>query len=121
MASEYNLALKATLDTSQVQQELQRLKQAQGAAAAGVSGGAKGPVGASQLQKIDAQLNKLNSAITGLQRAIEQLARSQGRPFSPSGASPRGSGSSIPVVPSSGSSIAAWLSSPEYKRFNTTI
>ena len=27
MASEYNLALKATLDTSQVQQELQRLKQ----------------------------------------------------------------------------------------------
>lgn len=27
MASEYKLALKATLDTSQVQQELQRLKQ----------------------------------------------------------------------------------------------
>ena len=29
MASEYKLALKATLDTSQVQQELQRLKNAQ--------------------------------------------------------------------------------------------
>ena len=39
MASEYNLALKATLDTSQVQQELQRLRQMQQAQAGKTSAG----------------------------------------------------------------------------------
>ena len=118
MASEYNLALKATLDTSQVQQELQRLKQTYNVGSSGGGAFSKGPGSGSQMQKIDAQLNKLNSAITGLQRAIEQLARSQGRPFSPSGASPRGSGSSIPIIQQTGNDIRSWLASPEYKKFN---
>lgn len=78
MASEYNLALKATLDTSQVQQQLQRLKHSY---TAGSDDGnfSKGAPGAAHMQKIEVQLTKLNSAITGLQRAVEQLARQQGQ------------------------------------------
>ena len=79
MASEYNLALKATLDTSQVQQELQRLKQSYTVGSEGGNSFSKGVPGTAHMQKLEVQLTKLNSAITGLQRAIEQLARQQGQ------------------------------------------
>lgn len=75
MASDYALKLKATLDTSQVQQELKRLRAAQ-AQAAQEMGGTKGaPIGTAHMQKIDVQLTKLNTTISGLQHAIEQLTR----------------------------------------------
>ena len=77
MASEYKLALKATLDTSQVQQELQRLKQSYTAGSEDGNLFSKGVPGAAHMQKIEVQLTKLNSAISGLQRAVEQLARQQ--------------------------------------------
>ena len=49
MASEYNLALKATLDTSQVQQELQRLKQSYTVGSEGGNSFSKGSPGAAHM------------------------------------------------------------------------
>lgn len=80
MASQYNLNLKATLDTSQVQQELQKLRSAQ--LAAGSDDGnsfSKGAPGAAHMQKIEVQLTRLGQSISTLQRAIEQLARAESR------------------------------------------
>ena len=74
--SDYSLRLRATLDTTQVQQELKKLRAAQ--AMVFDQGGSvtnKGLQGASNMQKIEVQLTKLNSSIAGLQRAIEQLTR----------------------------------------------
>ena len=79
MASEYALNLKATLDTKQVQQELQRLKYSYTAGSDDGNSFSKGAPGAAHMQKIEVQLTKLNSAISGLQRSIEQLARQQGK------------------------------------------
>ena len=77
MASQYALQLKASLDTTQVQQELKRLRAAQ-AQAAQEMGGVKGtPVGSAHMQKIEVQLTKLNTTISGLQHAIEQMSRTQ--------------------------------------------
>ena len=76
MASDYALKLKATLDTSQVQQELKRLRAAQAQAAQEMGGSVKGtPMGMAHMQKIEVQLTKLNTTISGLQHAIEQLTR----------------------------------------------
>ena len=74
--SDYSLRLRATLDTTQVQQELKKLRAAQ--AMVFDQGGSvtnKGLQGVSNMQKIEVQLTKLNSSIAGLQRAIEQLTR----------------------------------------------
>ena len=98
MASEYNLALKATLDTSQVQQELQRLKYSYTAGSDDGNSFSKGAPGAAHMQKIEVQLTKLNSAISGLQRAVEQLARQQGRQPGPSNV-PRSPGIPIALGP----------------------
>lgn len=77
MANDYQLRLRASLDTTQVQQELKRLRAAQ-AQAAQEMGGVKGtPVGSAHMQKIEVQLTKLNTTISGLQHAIEQLSRAQ--------------------------------------------
>lgn len=59
MASEYNLALKATLDTSQVQQELQRLKHSYTAGSDDGNSFSKGAPGAAHMQKIEVQLTRL--------------------------------------------------------------
>lgn len=98
MASEYNLALKATLDTSQVQQELQRLKNAYTASSEDGNSFSKGAPGAAHMQKIEVQLTKLNSAITGLQRAIEQLARQQGQQNKKAGPSNVSKNPNLPVA-----------------------
>ena len=74
--SDYSLKLRATLDTTQVQQELKKLRAAQ--AMVFDKGGSvtnKGLQGVSNMQKIEVQLTKLNSSIAGLQRAIERLTR----------------------------------------------
>lgn len=76
--SDYSLRLRATLDTTQVQQELKKLRSAQAMVLdPGGSGTNKGLQGVSHMQKIEVQLTKLNSSIAGLQRAIEQLTRTQ--------------------------------------------
>ena len=74
--SDYSLRLRATLDTTQVQQELKKLRSAQSMVLdPGGSGTNKSLQGVSHMQKIEVQLTKLNSSIAGLQRAIEQLTR----------------------------------------------
>lgn len=68
MASEYSLALKATLDTSDVQQKLGQLKQQQQAGQGGVAGGG-----------VQQALQRLNATLTNLQRSIDKLAGQQGK------------------------------------------
>ena len=76
--SDYSLRLRATLDTTQVQQELKKLRSAQAMVLdPGGSGTNKGLQGVSHMQKIEVQLTKLNSSIAGLQQAIERLSRTQ--------------------------------------------
>lgn len=75
--SDYSLRLRATLDTTQVQQELKKLRAAQAMVLEQGGGVNKGLAGTAHVQKIEVQLTKLNSAISGLQRAVEQLARGQ--------------------------------------------
>ena len=77
MASEYQLNLRATLDTTQVQQELKRLRAAQ-VQSSQEMGGVKGtPISSAPMAKIEVQLTKLNNTIAGLQHAIEQMSRTQ--------------------------------------------
>ena len=76
--SDYSLRLRATIDTTQVQQELKKLRSAQAMVLdPGGSGTNKGLQGVSHMQKIEVQLTKLNSSIAGLQQAIERLSRTQ--------------------------------------------
>lgn len=78
MASEYALKLKASLDTTQVKQELNRLRAAQAQVVKEMGGTVNGaPTGVAHMQKIEVQLTKLNTTISGLQHAIEQLSRAQ--------------------------------------------
>lgn len=118
MASEYNLALKATLDTSQVQQELQRLKHSYTAGSEDGNSFSKGAPGAANMQKIEVQLTRLGQSITGLQRAIEQLARSQNRTATPGNSRQVVNGQgSLPVAANNAYNNAAekaWLNSSEY-------
>ena len=74
--SDYSLRLRATLDTTQVQQELKKLRAAQAMVLEQGGGGVnKGLPGMAHMQKIEVQMTKLNSSIEGLQRAVEHLAR----------------------------------------------
>ena len=77
MASEYNLALKATLDTSQVQQELQRLHQMQqaqaGKASAGSSVSRTTSTPVTALGRLDIQIQGLSKNISLLTTAIQRL------------------------------------------------
>lgn len=118
MASEYKLALKATLDTSQVQQELQRLKQSYTVGSEDRNSFSKGVQGTANMQKLEVQLTRLGQSITGLQRAIEQLSRSQLRnsPNQPTSISSKGSG--MPALTPTKPNWGQWLNSKEYKSFN---
>ena len=118
MASEYKLALKATLDTSQVQQELQRLKQSYKVGSEDRNSFSKGVQGTTNMQKLEVQLTRLGQSITGLQRAIEQLSRSQLRnsPNQPTSISSKGSG--MPALTPTKPNWEQWLNSKEYKSFN---
>ena len=118
MASEYKLALKATLDTSQVQQELQRLKQSYTVGSEDRNSFSKGVQGTANMQKLEVQLTRLGQSITGLQRAIEQLSRSQLRnsPNQPASISSKGSG--MPALTPTKPNWGQWLNSKEYKSFN---
>lgn len=85
MASEYSLNLKAVLDTSDVQQKLNQLKQQQ------ASSGSNGGLGNGGIQQV---LQRLNTTLTNLQRSIDKLAGQQGK----QGNSP-GANRMPPVVP----------------------
>ena len=130
MASEYNLALKATLDTSQVQQELQRLKHSYTAGSDDGNSFSKGAPGVSHMQKIEVQLTKLNSAISGLQRSIEQLAKQQqrqsGTPGAQTAGNAKGAGATLPIIAGGKTGFqkaaeAEWLKSKQYRDLNRQV
>ena len=119
--SDYSLRLRATLDTTQVQQELKKLRAAQAMVLdQGGAGISKGLPGMAHVQKIEVQLTKLNSAISGLQHAVEQLTRVNKNPPTPQ---VRQAGGYLPGS-TRGSGIAnsaitnAWIGSNEFKRMN---
>ena len=112
MASEYNLALKATLDTSQVQQELQRLKNAQ---IQSNSSGSASSGAVPNTTRLDQTLIKLNQTIVNLQKSIDVLNRKTGSTASQYN-------SKMPSANAGGVPIAA---SPEtnklLKKFNDNV
>lgn len=116
--SDYSLRLRATLDTTQVQQELKKLRAAQAMVLDQGGGTNKGLAGTAHMQKIEVQLTKLNSAISGLQHAVEQLTRVNKNPPTPQ---VRQAGGYLPGS-TRGSGIAnsaitnAWIGSNEFKR-----
>lgn len=126
MASEYNLALKATLDTSQVQQELQRLKQSYKVGSEDGNSFSKGVQGTTNMQKLEVQLTRLGQSITGLQRAIEQLARSYNRTATPGNSQQATNGQDAPPIAppktfNGKAKFKNWLDSKEYRKFNNEV
>ena len=120
--SDYSLRLRATLDTTQVQQELKKLRSAQAMVLdPGGSGTNKGLQGVSHMQKIEVQLTKLNSSIAGLQRAIEQLSRTQFNTGHQSKVLPGKLNS--PYLPNgmTKKEFGNWLDSSEYKKLNKKV
>ena len=117
--SDYSLRLRATLDTTQVQQELKKLRAAQAMVLEQGGGGGinKGLAGTAHMQKIEVQLTKLNSSIAGLQRAVEQLARVSKNPPTPQARQPGG------YLPSGGPNKLdkQWLQSKEYQDLNAKV
>ena len=120
--SDYSLKLRATLDTTQVQQELKKLRAAQTMAFdQGGSGTNKGLQGMSHMQKIEVQLTKLNSSIAGLQRAIEQLSKTQSYAQHQSNVLP--GKSKYPYLPNgmTKKEFGNWFDSNEYKKLNNKV
>ena len=120
--SDYSLKLRATLDTTQVQQELKKLRAAQSMAFdQGGSGTSKGLQGMSHMQKIEVQLTKLNSSIAGLQRAIEQLSKTQSYAQHQSNVLP--GKSKYPYLPNgmTKKEFGNWFDSNEYKKLNNKV
>ena len=120
--SDYQLRLRATLDTTQVQQELKKLRSAQAMVLdQGGSGTNKGLQGVSHMQKIEVQLTKLNSSISGLQRAIEQLSRWQSNATHKANIPNKVSG--LPYLPPgmNKSQFNSWMGSKEYARLNQRV
>lgn len=120
--SDYSLRLRATIDTTQVQQELKKLRAAQVMAFdQGGSVTSKGLQGVSNMQKIEVQLTKLNSSISGLQRAIEQLSRMKAN--YPNQANIPNKASGLPYLPPgmNKSQFNSWMGSKEYARLNRRV
>lgn len=130
MASEYALNLKATLDTQQVQQELNRLKSTYLVGSEDGNSFSKGPAGSAHMQKIEVQLTKLNSVITNLQRSIEQLAKQQQRQsgttnYTQTAGNAKSAGANLPIVAGKTgfqkAAEAEWLKSKTYRNFNKHV
>lgn len=123
MASDYSLNLRATLDTTQVQRELKRLRAAQAQAAQEMElGGVKGtPMGSAHMQKIEVQLTKLNTNISGLQHAIERLSKAQLQVAQQSNIPQHASG--MPYIPAgmTPQRFSNWLGSQEYASLNNRV
>ena len=120
--SDYSLRLRATLDTTQVQQELKKLRAAQAMALdQGGSVTNKGLQGVSHMQKIEVQLTKLNSSIAGLQRVIEQLSRTQFNTTKQSNVLQGKLKSTYLPYGMTQKQFGSWLDSSEYKKLNNKV
>ena len=86
-------------------------------------GGVKGtPIGSAHMQKIEVQLTKLNTTISGLQHAIEQLSRQQINNRSV-GNMPQHAGN-LPYLPLGMNvppELKKWMGSSAYKQFNDRV
>lgn len=120
--NDYQLRLRATLDTTQVQQELKKLRAAQVMAFdQGGSGTNKGLQGVSHMQKIEVQLTKLNSSIAGLQQAIERLSKTQSYAANQSNVLQGRSKSTYLPNGMTKKQFGDWLDSSEYKKLNKKV
>lgn len=100
---------------------MKRLRAAQ-AQAAQEMGGVKGtPVGSAHMQKIEVQLTKLNTTISGLQHAIEQLSRAQAHTAQQANIPQHASG--MPYLPPgmNRAQFNSWMGSREYGRLNQRV
>ena len=120
--NDYQLRLRATLDTTQVQQELKKLRSAQAMVLdPGGSGTNKGLQGVSHMQKIEVQLTKLNSSIAGLQQAIERLSKTQANTTQQSNVlQGRFKSPQLPYGMTQ-KQFGSWLESSEYKKLNNKV
>ena len=77
------------------------------------------------MQKLEVQLTRLGQSITGLQRAIEQLARSYNRTTPGNSQQATNNQDAPPIAPPKSSSGKAklknWLDSKDYREFNNEI
>lgn len=121
MASQYALQLKASLDTTQVQQELKRLRAAQSQASQEMGGVRGTPVGSAHMQKIEVQLTKLNTTISGLQHAIEHLQKAQVHTAQQANIPQHASG--LPYLPPgmTRTQFNSWMGSEEYAQLNQRV
>lgn len=77
MAQDYSINLKATLDTTQVKQQIAQLRNQTQSITQQTGGGRQGQVGAfPSLQALQATLSRLNTTLMQLQTAIRQMATS---------------------------------------------
>ena len=77
MAQDYSINLKATLDTTQVKQQIAQLRNQSQSITQQTGGGRQGQVGAfPSLQALQATLSRLNTTLMQLQTAIRQMATS---------------------------------------------
>ena len=77
MASEYTLSLKAVLDTTEVQQKLQQLKNQQTKMNEQQSGQAGSSSNLSNLAQLKSSISKLDASILSLQKTLQRQANSQ--------------------------------------------
>lgn len=77
MAQDYSINLKATLDTTQVKQQIAQLRNQTQSIMQQTAGGKQSQVGAfPSLQNLQATLSRLNTTLMQLQTAIRQMATS---------------------------------------------
>lgn len=81
MASDYAIRLKATLDTSEVQREIQKLKSVQrgGSGRDDRQGGTSG--GPTNLGNLGSTLTKLKGSLDSLRKSVDSLATLQRQNF----------------------------------------
>lgn len=123
MSSQYNLQLKATLDTSQVQQELQKLRELQDTASMSGGSSARGMSAASSVAGLD--LRRLSQSVQQLEKAMLQLQKTFARAPAAAAASGRQTSApgGMPIAPGKYSQsklskqelYKAWLGSGDYK------
>lgn len=78
------------------------------------------PTGVAHMQKIEVQLTKLNTTISGLQHAIEQLSRAQQHPTSSNVPQHAGTFQYLPVGMKQ-SDMRRWMESSKYISFNRQV
>lgn len=108
MASEYQLNLKAVLDSTQVQQELNKLRQSTSQALGGENARSNAQAPSGNLTNLGSTLNNLNQTLNRLNQTLGQL-----RGLAPHSSQPRPQSTIPPIIsPPIGSSKQNWQAHP---------